>query len=56
MSAGKGDKPRPVNVNKFNANYDNIFRSFEKNKDCASLKCINKKACSEAGYCIRKTS
>lgn len=26
MSAGKGDKPRPVNKTKFDENYDNIFR------------------------------
>jgi hypothetical protein len=56
MSAGKGDKPRPVNINKFSRNYDNIFRSFEKEKDCTSSKCVNKKACSELGYCIRKFS
>lgn len=24
MSAGKGDKPRPVNKKKFNVNYDEI--------------------------------
>ena len=24
--AGKGDKPRPVNKVKYNANYDKIFR------------------------------
>lgn len=56
MSAGKGDKPRPVDVNKFNANYDNIFRSFEREKGCASLKCTNKKECAEAGYCLKKTN
>lgn len=26
MSAGKGSKPRPVNLAKYQANYDAIFR------------------------------
>ena len=26
--AGKGDKPRPVNKNKFDRNYERIFRKF----------------------------
>ena len=26
MSAGKGDKPRPVDGDKFRSNYDAIFR------------------------------
>lgn len=26
MSAGKGDKPRPVDGEKFRSNYDKIFR------------------------------
>ena len=30
MSAGKGDKPRPVNVAKYNENYDQISWSSKK--------------------------
>ena len=26
MSAGKGDKPRPVNLEKYESNFDRIFR------------------------------
>jgi hypothetical protein len=26
MSAGKGDKPRPVNIKVYNENFDKIFR------------------------------
>jgi len=26
MSAGKGDEPRPMDMEKFRENYDNIFR------------------------------
>jgi hypothetical protein len=29
MSAGKGDKPRPVDGQKFRSNYDDIFRKNE---------------------------
>jgi hypothetical protein len=32
MSAGKGDKPRPINKKKFDENYDLIFRKKIKNK------------------------
>jgi stalled ribosome rescue protein Dom34 len=37
MSAGKGDKPRPVNKRKFDENYDAIFRS-SKNRKLLDLK------------------
>jgi hypothetical protein len=32
MSAGKGDKPRPVNGDKYRANYDTVFGM--KNAEC----------------------
>ena len=32
MSAGKGDKPRRVNGDKFRSNYDSIFRKKGKEK------------------------
>jgi hypothetical protein len=32
MSAGKGDKPRPVDGDKYRENYDRIFSKKEKEK------------------------
>jgi hypothetical protein len=49
MSAGKGDKPRPVNGDKYRSNYDKIFGSkksktvFE-NEDILIRMCENEKS------------
>ena len=34
MSAGKGDTPRPVNRDRYNENYDAIFRKAPRCKKC----------------------
>lgn len=39
MSAGKGDKPRPVDKKTFNENFDNIsWKPSEKRKDSITKK------------------
>ena len=46
MSAGKGDKPRPVDKKKFNKNFDTIFNKKtqpKKNKKFKNLTKIQKK-------------
>lgn len=55
MSAGKGDRPRPVNRKKYAANYDKIFRK-KKIYECSREKCCNVEACTEIGVCIQKIS
>jgi hypothetical protein len=37
MSAGKGDAPRPVNGNRYRANYDRIFSSKTPKKSLPSV-------------------
>jgi hypothetical protein len=37
MSAGKGDKPRPVDYKKYSDNYDKIFRNKKSIKDWAEF-------------------
>lgn len=54
--AGKGSKKRPVNQQKFDNTYDKIFRSVEIKNNCCKQRCVNRSACSEAGYCILKTA
>ncbi len=34
--AGKGDKPRPVNLQKYEQNWENIFRKRTISDDCGS--------------------
>lgn len=34
--AGKGSRPRPVDKNKFDSNYDSIFRKVNKCPDCGA--------------------
>lgn len=40
MSAGKGDKPRPIDKKKFDANYDLIFRQKKSKKKKSDKQCI----------------
>jgi|TARA_B100001094_G_C18191642_1_gene807696 hypothetical protein len=42
--AGKGDAPRPIDKNKFDENYDAIFRKENKQDSCSTkCKCKDKK-------------
>lgn len=56
MSAGKGDKPRPVDYKKYASNYEKIFRKNKIRYECSSEKCCNVEACKEIGICIQKLS
>jgi hypothetical protein len=54
MSAGKGDRPRPVDQKKYAANYDRIFRKRKLPFECSREKCCNEQACKELEMCIQK--
>jgi len=54
MSAGKGDKPRPVDIKKYSANYDRIFRKNKMPYSCSKESCCNEAACREIDMCIQK--
>jgi hypothetical protein len=41
MSAGKGDRPRPVDYKKYCANYDDIFRKPKPKEEDARLETNN---------------
>ena len=56
MSAGKGDKPRPVDRKKYASNYEKIFRKAKIQYQCSRSTCCNIEACNELGMCIQKLS
>ena len=56
MSAGKGDKPRPVDRKKYASNYEKIFRKAKMQYQCSRSTCCNIEACNELGMCVQKLS
>lgn len=56
MSAGKGDKPRPVDYKKYTSNYERIFCKTNIQHQCTRGKCCNVEACNEIGICVQKLS